>query len=160
MKQIACLLFSLLTIGTANAQVAQWLVPPEYDQIEVSPENNVILAQQGFNHHIWDMNSHCLAKVSDDLYPFSDGYAVTTTPETADITAVYDLEGKKTVIKDRVQLGWGYPLFHDGFLLVNDGNYFYYMDSEGGFDPTPYYQAYPFSHGYAPCASPFLRHPC
>ena len=151
MKRIACSLFSLLCLAYANAQVAQWLVPPEYDWIEVSPENNVILAQQGFNHHIWDMNSHCLAKVNDDLYPFSEGYAVATTPETTNVIAVYDLEGKKTVIKDRVQLGWGYPLFHDGFLLVNDGNYFYYMDPEGGFDPTPYYQAYPFSHGYASC---------
>ncbi|MBQ5554312.1 MAG: hypothetical protein IIT44_00845, partial [Erysipelotrichaceae bacterium] len=44
-------------------QVAQWLVPPEYDYIEVSPENNIILAQQGFDHHIWDMNSKCLAKI-------------------------------------------------------------------------------------------------
>ena len=151
MKRPTCILFTLLGLGYANAQVAQWLVPPEYDWIEVSPENNVILAQQGFNHHIWDMNGKCLAKVSDDIFPFSDGHAVTTTPETANITAVYDLEGNKTAIKDRVQLGWGYPLFHDGFLLVNDGNYFYFMDAEGGIDPQPYYQAYPFSHGYASC---------
>lgn len=151
MKHITCLLFSLLTIGTAHAQVAQWLVPPEYDLIEESTEDSVIVAQQGFNHHIWDMKGRCLAKVNDDLYPFSDGCAVSTTPETAKITAIYNVEGEKKVVRDRVQLGWGYPLFHDGFLLVNDGNYFYYMDSEGGIDPTPYYQAFPFSHGYASC---------
>jgi len=141
----------MLSLGYANAQVAQWLVPPEYDDIEVLPENNVILAQQGFNRHIWDMNSKCLAKVSDDLYSFSEGYAVSTRPETAYVTAVYDTTGKKTDIKDRVQLGWGYPFFHDGFLLISDGNYFYYMDPEGGVEPKPYYHAYPFSHGYAAC---------
>ena len=141
----------MLSLGYANAQVAQWLVPPEYDDIEVLPENNVILAQQGFNRHIWDMNSKCLAKVSDDLYSFSEGYAVSTRPETAYVTAIYDTTGKKTDIKDRVQLGWGYPFFHDGFLLISDGNYFYYMDPEGGVEPKPYYHAYPFSHGYAAC---------
>ena len=94
----------MLSLGYANAQVAQWLVPPEYDDIEVLPENNVILAQQGFNRHIWDMNSKCLAKVSDDLYSFSEGYAVSTRPETAYVTAIYDTTGKKTDIKDRVQL--------------------------------------------------------
>ena len=135
----------MLSLGYANAQVAQWLVPPEYDDIEVLPENNVILAQQGFNRHIWDMNSKCLAKVSDDLYSFSEGYAVSTRPETAYVTAIYDTTGKKTDIKDRVQLGWGYPFFHDGFLLISDGNYFYYMDPEGGVEPKPY------SHGYAAC---------
>ena len=152
MKHITCLLFAMLSLGTANAQVAQWLVPPEYDDIEVLPESNVILAQQGFNHHIWDMNSKCLAKVSDDLYPFSEGYAVSTRPETVYVTAVYDTTGKKTDINDpKVQLGWGYPFFHDGFLLISDGNYFYFMDTEGGVEPKPYYHAYPFSHGYAAC---------
>lgn len=151
MKHFACILSVLLSVSHANAQVAQWLVPPEYDAIEVSPENNVILAQQGFNHHIWNMNGKCLAKVSDDIFPFSDGYAVSTTPETADITAIYNIEGQKTAIEDHVQLGWGYPYFHDGFLLVHDGRYFYYMDYEGGIDPKPYYRAYPFSHGYASC---------
>ena len=127
-------------------------MPPEYDDIEVSHENNIIIAQQGFERHIWDMNSHCLAKVSDDLYPFSEGYAVSTRPETAYVTAIYDTTGKKTTITDeKVQLGWGYPFFHDGFLLISDGNYFYFMDYEGGVEPKPYYQAYPFSHGYASC---------
>lgn len=152
MKHITCFLFAILSMGYANAQVAQWLVPPEYDYIEVSPENNIILAQQGFDHHIWDMNSKCLAKISDDLYPFNEGYAVTTRPETVFVTAIYDTTGKKTDIKDtNVQLGWGYPLFHDGFLLISDGNYFYYMDTDGGVEPKTYYQAYPFSHGYAAC---------
>lgn len=151
MKRFACILSALLCLGYANAQVAQWLVPPEYDHIEVSPKNDIILAQQGFNHHIWNMNGKCLAKISDDLYAFSNGYAVTTTPETANITAIYNMEGQKKAIEDPVQLGWGYPYFHDGFLLVHDGRYFYYMDSEGGIDPKPYYRAYPFSHGYASC---------
>ena len=151
MKHLICLLIAMLSMGYANAQVAQWLVPPDYDAIEMSPDNNVIIAQQGFNHHIYNLNSKCLAKVSDDLYPFSEGYAVTTKPETAYLTAIYNEEGVKNDIKDRVQLGWGYPLFHDGFLLVNDGNYFYFMDTEGGIDPKPYYKAYPFSHGYAAC---------
>ena len=152
MKQITCFLFAMLSLGTANAQVAQWLVPPEYDDIEVLPDCNLIMAQQGFERHVWDMNSNCLAKVSDDLYTFSEGYAVSTRPETAYVTAIYDTTGKKTTITDQnVQLGWGYPFFHDGFLLISDGNYFYFMDTEGGVEPKAYYQAYPFSHGYAAC---------
>ena len=152
MKHIACFLFTLLVFGNANAQVAQWLVPPEYDGIEISSDNNVIIAQQGFNRHIWDMNGKCLAKVTDDLYPFSEGYAVSTRPETAYVTAIYDTTGKRTPVSDpKIQLGWGYPLFHDNFLLISDGNYFYYMDPEGGVGETPYYNAYPFSHGYASC---------
>lgn len=149
MKRFAFLLSALLCIDYASAQVAQWLVPPEYDDIVIPRNANVIVARQGYNHHIWNMDGKCIEKVTDDLYPYSEGYAVSTKTESADITAIYDANGQKTPITDPLQLGWGYTSFHDGFLLVHDGHYFYYMDFEGGVDPTAYYRAYPFSHGYA-----------
>ncbi len=152
MKRFTSILFSLLCLGYAQAQVVQWLVPPEYDYIAMpsSDEGNLIVAQQGFNHHLWTMDGKCVAKVSDDLFPYSEGYAVATEPETANLTAIYDARGNKTSVADyNLQLGWGYTSFQDGFLLVHDGNYFYYMDPNGGVDETPYYRAYPFSHGYA-----------
>lgn len=152
MKRFTSILFSLLCIGYAQAQVVQWLVPPEYDFIAMpsSDEGNLIVAQQGFNHHLWTMDGKCVAKISDDLFPYSEGFAVATEPETANLTAIYDARGNKTSVSDYgLQVGWGYTSFHDGFLLVHDGNYFYYMDPNGGVDETPYYRAYPFSHGYA-----------
>ena len=129
MKRFTSILISLLCLGYAQAQVVQWLVPPEYDYIAMpsSDEGNLIVAQQGFNHHLWTMDGKCVAKVSDDLFPYSEGYAVATEPETANLTAIYDARGNKTSVADyNLQLGWGYTSFQDGFLLVHDGNYFYY----------------------------------
>ncbi|MCR4958190.1 MAG: hypothetical protein K6B13_06240 [Prevotella sp.] len=151
MKHIVCFFIAFLSFGHAHAQVAQWLVPPQYDDISIPADVNVVVAQQGLDYSLWS-EGKCVAKVEGDLYPYHEGYAVATEPATANIIAIYDAEGKKTDVKKmHLQLGWGHPYVHDNFILVHDGSYFYYMDIEGGVEPQPFYSAFPFNHGYASC---------
>lgn len=152
MKRLTCALILLLGIGYTNAQVAQWLIPPEYNNIVLPNNANIVIAEQGDTKFIWSMEGKCLEKLTDHLYPYSDGYAVSVSPNKARITAFYDTEGKKKdVSKHNVMPGWNHALFHDGFLLVNDGEFFYYLDDKGVIDSTPYHYAYPFYNGYALC---------
>ena len=134
-----------------HAQVAQWLVPPVYDDIELPADANIVIADSAnITTTLWSISGRRLLTTKDLVNSYSDGFVVTTNKDDAYITGIYDSNGNSLPF-EKVQLGWGYPMFHDGHLLVHDGYYFYYMDANGQIDNTQYVRAYPFSGGFASC---------
>ena len=150
MKRTLFIFLLSFSFISAKAQVAQWLIPPVYEKIYIPAEGNVIITDSANTKTLWSMKGKRLVTTSDIMYPYSEGYAVTSRKDVAYITAIYDNNGNATQVKD-YQLGRGYPYFHDGHLLVFDGYNFHFMDTQGNVDKTEYVQAYPFSGGYASC---------
>lgn len=152
MKRITTILSLCCLAHLAYAQVAQWLIHPAYDKIEIPNGTDIILTQGDGVTTLWNKSGRELARISDDMNSFSEGLAVTTRKGEAFITAIYDANGTGRPVSN-YQLGWGHPYFHDGWLLVHDGQYFHFMDAEGTVDATAYAKAYPFSNGYASISS-------
>ena len=152
MNRVVCTLLSLLCLGHAQAQVAQWLIPPEYDKIEMPANSNVLLSHKDNACYLWDTDGKQLEQLTNQLHPYCDGYAVATDPKTGIAKAFYDTDGKKTSInKYNVKPAWDHAMFHDSFMLVSDGTLFYYLNDKGVLSNTPYHLAYPFCSGYAMC---------
>ena len=143
---LSLLLFPLAT----SAQVVQWLIPPHYDEIEFPADANIAITDSANVSTIWSLKGRRLLTTTEMVHPFSNGHVVTTGYDDAYITGIYDANGTPVPF-EKVQLGWGYPCFHDGHLLVHDGHYFHYMDVNGNVDNTLFWRAYPFSQGYASC---------
>ena len=148
MKRTLFILTLALVGLSAKAQVTQWLVPPVYDNVEIPVGANIVFADSANCSVVYSRDGRRLLTTSDVVFPFSDGFFVTTTPYDAKLTGVYDANGLP-IEYEKVQLGWGYPKYHDGYLLVHDGYYFYYMDGTGIVNNTRYVKAYPFSCGFA-----------
>ena len=152
MKHIICLLFSILSIGYANAQVAHWLVPPQYDWVNIPNGCNVIVAKQGTSYTLWNFDGKCIEEVKGKLFPYHEGHAIAIEPETTTVNAIYDADGNKVSVKNmNVQLGSDASVFNNNYLLVHNGLYFFYMDTAGNINTRPFINAYPFSKGYAAC---------
>ena len=152
MKHITCFLFAILSIGYANAQVAQWIVQPLYDGINIPTDCNVIVAKQGTTYTLWNYDGMCVEEVKGNLFPYHEGHAIAIEPGTTTLNSIYDADGNKVSVKNmNVQLGSDDTFFNCNYLLVHDGHYFFYMDTIGGINPQPFINAYPFQKGYAAC---------
>ena len=111
---LSTFLFPLST----HAQVAQWLVPPVYDDIELPADANIVIADSAnITTTLWSISGRRLLTTKDLVNSYSDGFVVTTNKDDAYITGIYD-SNCNSLPFEKVQLGWGYPLFHDGHLLV------------------------------------------
>ncbi len=144
------LLLAIIAPLSVHAQVAQWLIPPHFDEIEFPADANIAITDSANVSTIWSLKGRRLLTTTEMVHPYSDGHVVTTGYDDAYITGIYDANGTPVPF-EKVQLGWGYPCFHDGHLLVHDGHYFHYMDVNGNVDNTLFWRAYPFSQGYASC---------
>ncbi len=152
MKRFACCLILLLCLGNAKAQVAQWLISLEQDSIAMLYNTDLLSTWQGNDQYIWTKDGKRLEKITDQLHPFTNGYAVATNRKTGCVTAFYDSTGvKKSVSNSAIMPGWNHTEFHDGYLLVNDGAVFYYMNNKGAIHFRAHHKAYPFNNGYALC---------
>ena len=151
MKRITILTLVFFCAVLTKAQVAQWLIPPVYEKISIPAEGNVIITDSARTKTLWSMKGERLVTVSDMLYPYSEGYAVSSRYDAPYITAIYDKDGHPIKPVKDYQLGHGYPYFHNGHLLVFDGRNYRFMDTEGNVSQTGYARAYPFSGGYASC---------
>ena len=152
MKHIACLLFALLSMGFTKAQVAHWLVPPQHDWIDLPAGSNIIVARQGADYTLWNYEGKCVENVKGNLFPYHEGHAIAIEPGTTTLVAIYDADGNKKSVEDKnLQLGSDDTIFKSGYLLVHNGEYFFYMDATGEIKSQPFIRAYPFSKGYASC---------
>ncbi len=148
MKRILTIIAAAFSAMAMQAQVAEWLIKPVYDKVERPVGSNIIVTDSLNVKTIWTTTGIRLESTTDQMFPYSEGYIVTTEEDSPYITAIYDKNGSSTTV-DSYQLGWGYPFFHNDRLLVFDGKYFAYMNGEGDVDDQRFVTAYPFHGGYA-----------
>jgi hypothetical protein len=155
MKKTLVLLLALLMACQINAQVAHWIIHPDYDSIYIASESGIIITDSVNKKIVWTSEGERLFKTADRLHPFNEGYAVITERNSDMILGFYDLDGNFTPIEEDCFIAHNYPFFSDGYLLVKKNGKYAFSDTKGKLHgPKGGYgiiSAYPFHHGFASC---------
>ena len=148
----ACLSFLLLLIwGYTHAQIAEWIIPPVYDNVNLADGSNLIAVDSAKTKIFFNQNGQRLFSTTETLHAFSDGCAV-LTDESNSVLGIYDYRGKLlTSFNNRkVKVANDYPFYSDGYLILKKNRY-YFVDKQGVVDKTQHLRVYPFHNGYAVC---------
>lgn len=148
-KIILTLAVAAMTI-TAKGQVAKWLIPPSYDNIHMANGENLIITDSLNQKTIWSPSGKRLATTEDQVFSFVEGYAVTTKRGSGTITGFYDRNGKFKRLSG-CSVSYSLPYFSNNHLLVQEGYYYRFVNSQGELLSGQYAKAYPFANGYASC---------
>lgn len=150
MKKITLILFCLWSLMDIKAQIAKWLIPPSYDRIQLVSGIDAIMTDSLGLKTIWTMEGKRLFSCKDELFPFKEGMALAVKQGTAQITMVYKQQGEKLKF-DSCSVAHNYPYYSNGKLLVINGAYFRFVDTDGHIQEGKYTSAYPYFSGYATC---------
>lgn len=151
MKKASITLLFLLIFGQYHAQIAQWIVPPLYDNIDFVKGSDLIVSDSANAKVYWNSNGQRLFSSTETVNPFSDGYAVVTN-DTSAILGYYDTKGHYTSLASKkIKVANNFPYFTDGYLVIKKKRH-YIIDSQGVIDKKKYLKVYPFHNGYAVCS--------
>lgn len=152
MRRKIVLILALITAGVVNGQVGKWSINPNYDAIRMAKGADLIITDSIEERGLWTFDGKRLATTKYDIKTFIDDYALTTEPGSDAITGFFDVKGAFTSVT-------GYKtvpkksFFSNGFTLVSDDEFFYFVDNKGESINGKYTEAYPFRNGYAACKS-------
>ena len=154
MKKEILILLVLLIAGQINAQVAHWVIHPNYDSIYFASGANFIITDSINEKIVWTLDGKPLFKTLYHLHPFCEGFAVATEQNSDIIVGFYNPDGKFTPIDENCSIAHNYPYFSDGYLLVKKEGKYFFVDVKGqlhGHNGQGFLSAYPFHHGFASC---------
>ena len=151
MKKTLVSILVLLMASRTGAQVAHWVIGPHFDSIYFASGANLIITDSLDEKTVWTYEGKRLFKTTDRLYPFSEGFAVTTEQNSDIITGFFRLDGKFIPVEGNCSIAHNYPFFSDGYLLVKKGSKYYFVNSDGNLPKDGFVFAYPFHHGFASC---------
>ena len=146
------LLFSLLMMVSVSSkgQFAKWLIEPKYDNIRIANGESVVIADSLGYKILWSRFGKRLGLTEDQVYPFKEGYAITTKQGSSLITGCYDKFGTFTSFSD-CNVSYSMPFFSNGYLLVKEGGLYKFVNEKGIKQKDSYLEAYPYNNGYASC---------
>lgn len=150
MKKAVLTLLLLFIAGQIHAQMAHWIIHPDYDSIYFASGSDLIITDSLNEKIVWTPDGKRLFKTADKLHQFAEGIAVTTKQNSRKITGFYTTDGKFTPIENCI-VAHDFPYFSDGYLLVVKQNRYYFVDTDGQLDERGFEFAYPFHHGFASC---------
>ena len=136
--------------SSVKGQVAKWLIPPMYDDIHMANGENLIITDSLSYKILWSDLGKRLAITEDQISSYEEGLAVTTKKGSSVITGFYDKRGYFTRLS-RCNVTYSMPYFSNNYLLVQDGNFYRFVNTKGKLSNGQYAKAYPFSNGYASC---------
>lgn len=133
-----------------SAQIAKWVIHPDYNSLQMDAENALVIGQKDGETSFWTEKGDLLATTKDVLYSFREGKAVTLKPDSGVVTGFYSAKGDffKT---EPCNVAHDYPYFSEGYLLVKQGDYFQFIDSQGKKNADKYFMAFPYNAGLATC---------
>lgn len=147
------ILTSMLLLGvalTGHAQIARWLIHPDYDQVNVDFDAKVVICDSAGHKVLWDLKGNRYGETADHVNHFRNGYAVTTNKENQ-TTGFYTESGQFTRLKN-CYIAFSHPYFASDYLIVADqSGYFHYTDNQGHVDEQQYDIAFPYRNDYASC---------
>lgn len=147
-KTLLLLATAILTANTIEAQMANWIIPPEYNAIHKMGGGDFIVTDSADYKILWSWEGQRLFSTRNQLYPFCEDLSVAIPKGSNTIAGFYDTKGNFTPLKG-FSAALGYPFFSNGYLLVKEGQYYRYVNSKGNLLSGMYVVAYPFSNGYA-----------
>ena len=139
-----------MAAATLKAQMAKWIIPPEYSAIHKMSGGDFIVTDSADYKILWSWDGQRLISTRNQIYPFSEDLSVATSKGSGTIAGFYDINGQFTPLKG-YSVALGYPYFSSGFLLVKEGQYYRFVNTKGTTLSGMYVVAYPFSNGYATC---------
>ena len=152
MKAINKLFFGIVLMclaSSVDAQIAKWLVRPSYDKIEMTDNGLLKVVSGGKVGFLSTEGKEVLPMQFDSISAFNEGRALLF--RNGKFYGITDLRGRVISLKEN-----GYELpyggesrFRSGYLLVKQGQQFYFIDKEGNMAYGPYAEAYPFFNGRA-----------
>ena len=150
MKRFSFVLLCLWSLMDMKAQIAKWLIPPSYERIQLVNGIDAIMTDSAGVKTVWTMDGQRLFSCKDELFPFKEGIALSVKQGTSQISMAYKQHGEKIQIGG-CNVARNYPYYSDGKLLVQNGEYFRFVDTEGNVQKGIYTDAYPYFNGYATC---------
>ena len=156
MNKKLCLIMILLTsISVSNAQIAEWVIPPVYDNMYIPDGTNLIVSDSlGRYTRLWNLDGTFINHIEGDIQLFNNEVAVTTDPSNNHILGFISSSGDfLSLQKGQFLVARSYPFFSDGYLLVKDPatKLYRYIDKLGNSSESLYAKGYPFINGYASC---------
>ena len=145
--------FILLALSTAvDAQLASWLIPPVYDDINKVIGADLIVTDSLKKKTLWTYQGKRLFDTKESLFSFSDDVAVLTKNGTNALLGILTVRGHFIPLNGLLVVH-KYPYFSDGFLAVKqeNGRYYHYLDVTGTEAIQNCTSAYPFSNGFGKC---------
>lgn len=150
MKKLLILIAFMLSVAASDAQIAKWLIKPEYDKMELL-ENNLFKAASRQKTIFWNIDGEKIVEVDNmTISPFREGLAVMFVKGTNKVAGILQEDGKVIDLQK-----WGYtidndyPYFSCGFLLIKSGNQYYYLNKNGNVVYGPFAKCYPFFENVA-----------
>lgn len=149
MKKILILIPLILSGISANAQLARWVLPPVYDSIMVKVDHKIIATDSLGKTSLWTPDGKLLFSTENAILPFHEGVATIMDKEEGTLTGFINMSGHLTELPG-LQIAYGNPYFHDGYLACMVGKQYCYYNLDGNDAQFPKTIAsYPFHHGYA-----------
>lgn len=130
MKRFSFVLLCLWSLMDMKAQIAKWLIPPSYERIQLVNGIDAIITDSAGVKTVWTMDGQRLFSCKDELFPFKEGIALSVKQGTSQISMAYKQHGEKIQIGG-CNVARNYPYYSDGKLLVQNGEYFRFVDTEG-----------------------------
>lgn len=153
MRRLIYSLAVLMVANIANAQVAKWLISPNYDDIYMANGEDIIITDSADYYILWSKDGKRLSeKKTDVVSTFYEQYAVTIKKGTDVITGFYDNNGLHTSL-NKCRVTYNRPYFYDKNLLVQNEDDTYSFVNQNGIMTGNYMNAYPFRNGYASCSA-------
>lgn len=150
MKKTCLSFLLLLSWGYIHAQIAQWTIPPLYDDIQFAKGSNLMVANSDGTKSFYNLSGQQLFTTSETVNSFSEGLAVLTN-DTSSVLGIYDSNGNFTEFPDkRYKIANDYPYYSNGYLIVKRNRY-YFVDRQGVIDKTQHLRVYPYHNGFAVC---------
>ena len=91
------ILFSILLLSMTvmvKAQVATWLIPPAYDDINKVVGTNLIVTDSVNKKTLWTEQGQLVYETTESLFPFRNGVAVVTKNSTTLIDGIITARGE------------------------------------------------------------------
>lgn len=142
------LILIILLSGNLNAQVAKWVIKPEYDGIEVV-SNGVLKLENSGDFGLSKYNGQTIVNCEyDAIAPFKDGFAVLVKDGFA--VASVDTKGRIVEFPRGLAIDMDYPYYSEGLLAVKKDGKWGYLNEDGQFViDCKYRSALPFFDGLA-----------
>lgn len=145
------ILLSIMFVGilaSVDAQIAKWLVRPNYDYIEMLDCGLMKTFMSGKIGLLNDTGTEILPLKYDSITTFKEGCALLFNNNA--FCAVVNMQGHVTDVADRHYIVSKNNQFYSfGYLLVKKGNQYFFIDPEGVEAYGPFAEAYPFFDGIA-----------
>ena len=148
MRKTLLSLVALFICAASNAQVAHWMLPPDYDAITVN-NAGLLEVRLGTKVGLYDRTGKELIPIAyDSISEFNEGYAILYNGDR--FVGFTDEQGKIIDLSTRsYTLTKGADFFSCGRLLVSANSHYSYLNNEGKEVCGVHDMAYPFFEGYA-----------